>query len=53
MSLFVRVCVMIGGEMYILIFDTLSTVVIMGMYDLSVEVDLCTYIFDTCPYLCV
>jgi hypothetical protein len=43
-SLFVRVCVMICGEIYILIFDTLSMVVIMGMYDLSVEVDLYTYI---------
>ena len=48
MSLYVvihaRVCVMIGGEIYILILDTLSMVVIMGMYDLSVEVELYTYI---------
>ena len=38
------VCVMMGGEIYILVFDTLSMVVIIGMYDLSVEVDLYTYI---------
>ena len=36
MSLFVRVCVMMGGEIYILIFDTLSMIVMIGMYDLSV-----------------
>ena len=38
------VSVMLGGEIYILVFDTLSMVVIIGMYDLSVEVDLYTYI---------
>ena len=31
MSLFVRVCVMMGGAIYILIFDTLTMGVIIGM----------------------
>ena len=30
-------------EIYILTFDTLSIVIIIGMYDLSVAVDLYTY----------
>ena len=45
-----------GGEIYIFIFDTLSMVVIIGMCDLSVEVELYIYIrymVHGCPYQCV
>ena len=38
------VCVLMGGEIYILTFYTLSMVVIIGVYDLSVEVELHTFI---------
>jgi hypothetical protein len=40
MALFVRVCVMMGVEIYIFIFDTSYMVVIIGMYGLYVEVEL-------------
>jgi hypothetical protein len=44
MALFVRVCVMMGIEIYIFIFDTSYMVVIIGMYGLYVEVELYIYI---------